>query len=41
MGVPMLDTLEVGDMPNAFLASRTDFEDSRERLAEIAAAYLQ
>jgi hydrogenase-1 operon protein HyaF len=40
VGAIILDTLEVGDVPNAALAAREDFEDSAVRLAEIMAAYL-
>ncbi|MGF1462678.1 MAG: hydrogenase expression/formation protein [Maricaulaceae bacterium] len=39
MGTVILDTIEVGAIPSAALASREDFEDSAERLAEIAEAY--
>ncbi len=39
MGTVILDTLEVGDIPEAMLAGREDFEDSAERLAEILDAY--
>ncbi|MEM7570393.1 MAG: hydrogenase expression/formation C-terminal domain-containing protein [Pseudomonadota bacterium] len=39
LGAVILDTLEVGDVPNAVLASQEDFEDSAERLNEIRGAY--
>lgn len=39
MGTVILDTLEIGDIPDAVLASREDFEDSAARLAEMAEAY--
>lgn len=35
MGVVILDTLEIGDLPSAACAQREDFEDSARRLAEI------
>ncbi|MEM9168472.1 MAG: hydrogenase expression/formation C-terminal domain-containing protein [Pseudomonadota bacterium] len=40
LGAVILDTIEIGDVPDAVLAARTDFEDSRARLAEIRDAYL-
>jgi hydrogenase-1 operon protein HyaF len=40
MGNVVLDTLEVGDVPASALAAREDFEDSAERLRELAAAYM-
>ncbi|GAB6051461.1 hydrogenase expression/formation protein [Magnetospira thiophila] len=40
MGDVVLDTLEVGDVPVAVLATGEDFEDSAERLREIRDAYL-
>lgn len=39
LGSIILDTLEVGDIPNAVLASKEDFEDSAARLDEIRGAY--
>jgi hydrogenase-1 operon protein HyaF len=39
MSAVILDTLEVGDTPQAVLAAREDFEDSALRLAEILDAY--
>lgn len=39
MGTVILDTLEVGDVPDAVLAGPTDFADSARRLAAIAEAY--
>ena len=39
-GKIILDTLEIGDVPQAALAAAEDFEDSAKRLAEIIAAYL-
>lgn len=38
-GEVVLDTLEIGDVPAAVLAAGEDFQDSAERLREIAAAY--
>ena len=40
LGAIILDTIEIGDVPDAVLASREDFEDSRSRLQEIREAYL-
>ncbi|MEM6682711.1 MAG: hydrogenase expression/formation C-terminal domain-containing protein [Pseudomonadota bacterium] len=40
LGSVILDTLEVGDVPSAVLASKEDFEDSAQRLAEIRGAYV-
>ncbi len=40
MGKTILDTVEVGDVPEAARAARTDFEDSAQRLGEILRAYL-
>jgi hydrogenase-1 operon protein HyaF len=39
MGVVILDTLEIGDVPSAARAAAEDFEDSAERLSDILAAY--
>ncbi|MEM1021850.1 MAG: hydrogenase expression/formation C-terminal domain-containing protein [Pseudomonadota bacterium] len=39
LGAVILDTLEVGDIPSAVLASKEDFEDSAGRLEEIRGAY--
>ncbi len=39
MGTVILDTVEIGDVPQAVLASREDFEDSAARLAEIKEVY--
>lgn len=39
LGAVILDTLEVGDIPEAALASREDFEDSAGRLTEMLEAY--
>ena len=39
MGTVILDTIEIGDVPDAVLASTDDFEDSAERLHEINEAY--
>lgn len=39
MGAVILDTIEVGDIPEAMLAGPQDFEDSAERLSEILDAY--
>jgi hydrogenase-1 operon protein HyaF len=39
-GSVILDTLEIGDVPQAATAAREDFEDSGVRLAEIMDAYL-
>jgi hydrogenase-1 operon protein HyaF len=36
----ILDTLEIGEAPNAIRASREDFEDSAARLSDILEAYL-
>lgn len=41
IGTVILDTIEIGDVPESVLASREDFEDSAERLSEIREAYLQ
>ncbi len=38
-GEVVLDTLEIGDVPEAVLAADEDFRDSADRLREIAAAY--
>ncbi len=40
LGAVILDTIEIGDVPDAVLAAREDFEDSRARLQEIREAYL-
>ncbi|MCP9628837.1 hydrogenase expression/formation protein [Rhodopseudomonas palustris] len=39
MDTPILDTIEVGDVPAAVRAADEDFHDSAERLGEIIAAY--
>jgi len=39
LGAVILDTLEVGDIPDAVLASPEDFEDSAGRLCDILEAY--
>jgi len=39
MGTVILDTLEIGDVPEAVLASREDFEDSAGRLTDMLEAY--
>lgn len=39
MGHTILDTIEIGDIPEAAVAAREDFEDSAERLEEILEAY--
>jgi hydrogenase-1 operon protein HyaF len=39
MDTPILDTLEIGDVPISVLAAREDFEDSAERLGEILQAF--
>lgn len=39
LGAVILDTLEVGDVPSAVLASKEDFEDSAARLDDIRGAY--
>lgn len=39
VGTVILDTVEVGGVPDAILASREDFEDSAERLASILKGY--
>ena len=39
LGAVILDTLEVGDVPSAALASVEDFEDSAERLKQMREAY--
>jgi hydrogenase-1 operon protein HyaF len=39
-GNVILDTLEIGDIPQAALAAREDFEDSAARLREIVEQYL-
>lgn len=41
LGAVILDTIEIGDVPNAVLASTEDFADSAARLLEIQTAYLQ
>ncbi|MGF1455714.1 MAG: hydrogenase expression/formation C-terminal domain-containing protein, partial [Alphaproteobacteria bacterium] len=41
IGTTILDTIEIGDIPDAILASREDFEDSAARLDEIGEVYLQ
>ena len=40
MGNTILDTIEIGRIPDAAVAARQDFEDSAERLDEILEAYL-
>lgn len=40
MGTIILDTIEIGDVPQAFCAAREDFEDSSARLSEIIGAYV-
>ncbi len=39
MGTTILDTLEIGDVPECVLASKQDFEDSLSRLYDIMEAY--
>ncbi|MEM8800656.1 MAG: hydrogenase expression/formation protein [Pseudomonadota bacterium] len=39
LGTVILDTIEVGDVPDAVLASQEDFEDSADRLSNIVEAY--
>jgi hydrogenase-1 operon protein HyaF len=39
MDTPILDTLEIGDVPAAVCAANEDFVDSAERLGEIIEAY--
>ncbi len=39
MGTTILDTLEIGDVPECVLASTQDFEDSLHRLEDIRDAY--
>lgn len=39
LGDVILDTLEIGDVPDAVLASREDFEDSAARLGDMLEAY--
>ena len=39
MGHTILDTIEIGHVPDAAVAAREDFEDSAERLDEILEAY--
>lgn len=41
LGTVILDTLEVGDIPDAVMASPEDFEDSASRLTDILEAYAQ
>ncbi len=41
IGTTILDTIEIGDIPEAVLASREDFEDSAARIDEIGEVYLQ
>ena len=41
MGNTILDTLEIGRIPDAALAAREDFEDSARRLDQILETYLQ
>jgi hydrogenase-1 operon protein HyaF len=40
MGNTILDTVEVGDVPESVLAAKEDFEDSAERLKDMVEAYL-
>lgn len=39
-GATILDTVEIGDVPDAARAAAVDFEDSAERLGEILVSYL-
>jgi len=39
MDTPILDTIEIGDVPAAVCAANEDFQDSAERLGEIIEAY--
>lgn len=39
LGAVILDTLEIGDLPDAVLASPEDFEDSAVRLSDMLEAY--
>jgi hydrogenase-1 operon protein HyaF len=39
MGTPILNSLEVVDVPEVVKAAREDLTDSRQRLAEILAPY--
>ncbi len=39
LGAVILDTLEIGDLPDAILASPEDFEDSALRLSDMLEAY--
>ncbi|MEM1435529.1 MAG: hydrogenase expression/formation protein [Pseudomonadota bacterium] len=41
MGNPVLDTLEIGAVPQSICAQQTDFEDALERLDDLLEAYLQ
>jgi hydrogenase-1 operon protein HyaF len=41
MGKTIMDTIEIGRIPDAALAARQDLEDSAERLAEILETYLE
>jgi hydrogenase-1 operon protein HyaF len=40
MGKTIMDTIEIGRIPDAALAAREDLEDSAERLGEILETYL-
>ncbi|MDH5173567.1 MAG: hydrogenase expression/formation protein, partial [Gammaproteobacteria bacterium] len=40
MGKTIMDTIEIGRIPDAALAARQDLEDSAGRLAEILETYL-
>jgi hydrogenase-1 operon protein HyaF len=40
MGTTIMDTIEIGRIPDAALAAREDLEDSAERLGEILETYL-
>jgi hydrogenase-1 operon protein HyaF len=40
MGNTILDTIEVGDVPESVLAAKEDFEDSAQRLQDMVEAYL-
>jgi hydrogenase-1 operon protein HyaF len=41
MDAPILDTIEIGDVPAAVRAADEDFQDSAERLGEIIEAYFR
>ena len=40
MGNTILDTLEIGRVPDAALAAAEDFEDSARRVEQLLEAYL-